>query len=881
MNKNLTIITTHSNADFDAVASMLAAQKIYPDSLVVFPCSQEKNLRTFFINSMRYLFNMVDLHDIDQTRVTKLVIVDTNQKKRIGKIADLLKKPDIDVHIYDHHPLNNKDITANFEINEPVGATVSLLCEIIKKKNIEITPDEATIMCVGIYEDTGSFTFSSTTEKDFNAAAFLLSKGANLNTVSNLIAKEMSPEQISILNDMIQASTHSKVNSIDIVFTSVSTEYYIYDFAMLVHKMAKMEDLETIFALARMGNKISVTARSRIPEVDVGSILAELGGGGHPYAASANINNLTLAQVEQKLLEIIYKKVKSSKFAYDLMSAPAISTSPDTTCCEAGKLMTRYGINALLISETKKTPPKAIGFITRQVIERALYHKLDQVLVKEYMTSDMKSVDINATLPEIQEKIIDNKQRILPVIKKGEVCGVITRTDLLNTLVHSSKLNIGRFPEPLTTPVHVKQKDIVQFINERLSIQIINLLKTIGKVGSEFGFGVYVVGGFVRDLLLYQKNDDIDIVIEGDGIKFALEYARQTGATVHKYEKFGTAVITMPDNFKIDVASARMEYYKSPAALPTVEMSSIKLDLYRRDFTINTLAINLLPDEFGTLTDFFAGQRDLKDKVIRIIHNLSFVEDPTRIFRAIRFEQRFGFKIGKLTAGLIKNAVKMDFFKRLSGLRVFTELRYILEEKHPVPAIIRLSDYNLLQVIHPKVKLDKEIISMLNSVEKVISWHDLLFLNELYKIWSVYFMVLIKRCNTNVSNEISERLKFPPHYRELIAKKRFKADSCVYFLENNSVIKNSDIYTCLCEFPTELILYMMATTKKKDVKKTISYYYTQLKNTKISVKGRDIMKLGIKAGPKYKKILKAVLDAKLDCSIKTVQDELEMLKSFV
>jgi len=233
-------------------------------------------------------------------------------------------------------------------------------------------------------------------------------------------------------------------------------------------------------------------------------------------------------------------------------------------------------------------------------------------------------------------------------------------------------------------------------------------LTTIGKIGSELNFGVYVVGGFVRDLLLYKKNDDIDIVIEGDGIKFAIEYAKQTDSNLHIYEKFGTAVITMPDNFKIDVASARMEYYKSPAALPTVEMSSIKLDLYRRDFTINTLAINLIPDEFGTLTDFFAGQRDLKDKIIRVIHNLSFVEDPTRIFRAIRFEQRFGFKIGKLTAGLIKNAVKMDFFRKLSGLRVLTELRYILEERHPVRAVIRLSDYNLLQVLHSEVKLNNK-----------------------------------------------------------------------------------------------------------------------------------------------------------------------------
>ena len=219
--------------------------------------------------------------------------------------------------------------------------------------------------------------------------------------------------------------------------------------------------------------------------------------------------------------------------------------------------------------------------------------------------------------------------------------------------------------------------------------------------------------GFVRDLFLYRPNEDIDIVIEGDGIAFAKKFAAGVGARIHSYAKFGTAVIIFPDGFKIDVASARLEYYKFPAALPIVEMSSIRLDLFRRDFTMNTLAIQLNADKFSTLIDFFSAQRDIKEKVIRVLHNLSFVEDPTRVFRALRFEQRFGFSIGKLTAGLIENAVKMDFFKRLSGRRVFTEIRLILEEENPTPAIVRLHDYQLLKVIHASISLDNELISLL------------------------------------------------------------------------------------------------------------------------------------------------------------------------
>ncbi|MBW2657802.1 MAG: polya polymerase, partial [Deltaproteobacteria bacterium] len=256
---------------------MLAAQKLYPDALVVFPGSQEKNLKNFFIDSMVYLFNMVNINRIDFKSVTQLVLVDTRQPGRIGKLADLLDKPGLKIHIYDHHPASAKDIQGEIEIHGKTGANVTILTEIIRKKKIRISPDEATIMCLGIYEDTGSFTFPSTSERDFLAAAYLLSKGANLNVVSDLIARELSPEQVVLLNDMIQAVTRYYVNGIEVVVTSVTMEKYMADFAFLVQKMVKMENIDAIFAIARMENKIYVVARSRINEVDAGAILTTLG----------------------------------------------------------------------------------------------------------------------------------------------------------------------------------------------------------------------------------------------------------------------------------------------------------------------------------------------------------------------------------------------------------------------------------------------------------------------------------------------------------------------------------------------------------------------------------------------------------------------------
>ena len=373
----------------------------------------------------------------------------------------------------------------------------------------------------------------------------------------------------------------------------------------------------------------------------------------------------------------------------------------------------------------------------------------------------------------------------------------------------------------------------------------------------------------------------MDIVIEGDGIAFAKKYAKTVDARIHAYEKFGTAVIIFPNGFKIDVASARMEFYKFPAALPTVEMSSIKLDLFRRDFTVNTLAIQLNPDKFGVLIDFFAAQRDIKEKTIRVLHNLSFVEDPTRVFRAIRFEQRFGFSIGKLTSGLIENAVKMDFLKRLSGRRVFTELRQILEEENPTSAIIRLNEYNLLNVIHPSITLNKGLFLLFNSVKKVLSWHDLLFLEEPYMKWAVYFLALTGHCDEKTVEEICNRMEIAPRYRTIFIKERFESDRCLSWMERNLSMKNSTLYHKLSGFKVELALYMMAATKHENVKRSISNYFTGLREVDISLKGRDLIKMGLKPGPIFREILGAVRDAKINGQLKTRNDELDFVKDYV
>jgi len=302
VHESVEVITTHINADFDALASLIAASKLYPGANLVFPGSQEKNLRNFFLHSTSYLFNFSKMKQIKFDRIKRLILVDTRQKSRIGKFAELVDRDDVEIHIYDHHPDSEDDIAGDMEIIRKTGSATAILTSLIREKNISITSDEATVMCLGIHEDTGSFTFSSTTAEDYEAAAWLTEQGANHNVIADMLTRELTTEQVWLLNDLTQSATKRVINGVEVVFAKVIRDEYVGDFAVLVHKFMEMENLNLVFALAQMENRIYLVARSRIKDVNVAEIAFALGGGGHPQAASATIKNRTLIQVERSSL---------------------------------------------------------------------------------------------------------------------------------------------------------------------------------------------------------------------------------------------------------------------------------------------------------------------------------------------------------------------------------------------------------------------------------------------------------------------------------------------------------------------------------------------------------------------------------------------------
>src|SRR5512134_3269881 len=855
---------------------MLAAHKLYPDAVTVLPGSQEETVKGFLVQSAFYTLPMRKPREIDLSRVRRLILVDIRNSSRIGVFADLVGRPGVEVHVYDHHPDEASDIKGDVEVLRAVGSTTTILVHILKEQGIPVTPDEATVMMLGIYEDTGSLSFPSTTVDDFLAAAHLLSCGAKLAQVSDILARDLTAGQISLLYDLIHGSRSYTVHGVEVVIAEARREEYVGDLALLVHKLRDMEGVNVLFVACQMGDRVVLVGRSRKPEVDVGAVMKEFGGGGHPYAASATMKDATIFQARERILKVLAEKVIPRRTAAELMVSPPRTVSVESTIYDVHRTLARSNINAMPVMRGGVVA----GIITRQVVEKAVYHGLGEETAGEYMNSDFETVTPDADIERIQEVIIGKNQRLVPVVRGGELSGIITRTGLLRFLYDVRDVEHPGSDEDIPAEgTMARPKNLAPLMRERLPRRLMELLSAAGETAHRLSMRAYAVGGFVRDLVMRVENLDVDLVVEGDGIAFAEALCASLGARVRPHHKFGTAVVVFRDGFKVDVATARVEYYLEPAALPTVEFSSLKQDMYRRDFTINTLAIRLNPGGFGELIDFFGAQRDIKEKVIRVLHSLSFVEDPTRILRAMRFERRFGFTVGRHTLNLIRNAVRLDLLSRIPKPRLYSELELILKEKDPVWILRRLSELGLGTSIHPALSLDKPHQALLGEAQEVLAWFSLLFLEEKVEKWAVLFLALLDPLPGDDAKRLAKNLGVRSRVREWVRVCKDEGESVILRLVTTPFISRKMIHDVLSPLPTEVILYLMARAKHPDIKRYISLYFTQLKNVRPQVRGQDLLSLGYPSGPMFREIFDAILERRLAGELRTKAEEIDFVLS--
>ncbi|MCS6304442.1 MAG: CBS domain-containing protein [Nitrospira sp.] len=870
------VIATHNNADFDGLASMVAARKLFPEAKLVLPGGGQETVRNFLAV---HDLDMTKLKDVDISQITRLVLVDTQDPDRIGTLKSCVENPLVEVVVFDHHPdpTSTRVDRSKQSMIQSVGATTTLLVEQLRRRHIPVMPFEATVMALGLYEETGSFTFPSTTSRDFEAGSFLVAAGADLNMVTETLHRPLDPDAVALLNDLLE---HSEVHYLEgrkVLVATSTVDRCRGEAAGVVHRLAELQGVDAVVVAVMMADRVEVIGRSRRSEIDVGWIAREFGGGGHAVAAAAAVKGQTLAEVKEKIVRLLTTQYRPTLLAQDVMTFPVKAIDVDTSVGEAGQRMTAYGLNVFPILDEKD---HYTGLVSRESIQKALFHRLGKMAVRDIMQTDAYLAQPDTPFHEIETAMIERNQRFVPIVKDNKIVGVVTRTDLLRTL-HDDVLRVARMrtmrPSDAEAEIGGPLRNVKGLLRSRLPYRLVTVLEEAGQLADRCEVSLFVVGGCVRDLLLGIENLDLDLVIEGDGIAFARKLGEVLHARVKIHERFGTAILLLPDGFRLDVATARTEYYEYPTALPTVEQSSIKKDLYRRDFTMNALAVRLNGKSFGDVLDFYGGQRDLNDKVIRVLHGLSFVEDPTRVFRAIRFESRFGFRLGKDTAALIAGAVKMNLFQRLSGHRLLEELKLLLGERKPKQAIKRLAESHLLRFIHPKLSWSDRLDRLLVALEEAVDWYRLLYLDREMEAWLVYMMGLLEVLPERAVKDVFKRFPFSEQEAGRLKMARVGCHTVIRRLASQRSLKPADVYHLLSGLSDETLLLLMAKSKGDTVKRQVSAFLTTYQHVKPILTGTDLKTMGLKPGPKFKEILDRLLDARLNGEIKTESEERDLV----
>lgn len=853
---------------------MLAASILYPRATLCFPGHLSRPVREFY-SLYKDSLPIKAPEMLNLGTVSELIIVDTQQASRLGRFKALLELPNVHVTIYDHHPTPTEPITGATLHQAEIGAVTSLLVNELATRNLQPSELEATVMALGIYADTGSLTSSTTTLQDLDALRYLLAAGANMGTIHRYMNSPLSHDQRLLLEEMLANSERLYHHGVSILITLCSIDHYIDGLALLAERLAAIEAVDLIFCLVEMDGRVHLTARSRLNHLPVNEIIAHFGGAGHPLAAAATIKGRALLDLREQLVSYLTLELAPPFTAADIMSRPVHSARPDSTMGEVGQAMLRYGHSGLPVLADSQL----VGMISRRDVDKSIHHGLEHGPVKGFMSTQVATVPATASLDEIQRLLISKDIGRLPVVDaQGQVLGIVTRTDVLKALhgrsyPHWYQMNVR--PE-----VEVQQgiTMLADVMTARLARRLQGLLLLIGQEAARHQVSAYLVGGIVRDLLLDVPNHDIDIVVEPSALEFAEQLSKVFGGSIKTYPQFGTAAITRPDGIAIDLVTARSEFYISPAAMPDVEQGNLKQDLYRRDFTINTMAIALHGSRYGQFYDYFGGRADLEEGVIRVLYNLSFVEDPTRILRAIRFEQRYGFKIEPETLRFIQNALEHNLLQKVAPERLKPELVQMLAEAKAPHIILRMHELGVWPAILPGLELTDELIHYLHDAKDHIEWFEKLQAEETLEHWLVYLLLLSTGVDENTLANWPSHLALTRHERDLLLS--FAACHANLASGLAEAHDSQHVFDLLTGQSAECQV-AVAVLQGEVIRKQLADYWQRLVNIRVEVDGHDLLGIGLRPGPKVGEVLRMLHMARLNGEVANKEQELALARQLL
>ncbi|OYD96031.1 poly(A) polymerase [Nostoc sp. 'Peltigera membranacea cyanobiont' 213] len=879
------LILCHTTADFDALGAAVGLTRLLPGSKIVLTGGSHPPVRDF-LALHRDEYPLIERRSVNPEKIRSLTVVDTQQRDRLGKAAEWLDLPHLgEIIVYDHHLGQESDIAATRSHISSVGATTTLIVEQLQQQQVSLSSAEATVMALGIHVDTGSLTFDQSTPRDALALAWLMQQGASLSVISNYRDPGLSLQLQQLLTKALENLEYLCLRGYTVAWVTLKTDAFVPGLSSLASQLVELTEIDALLLaneyLGKGDSSLSVIGRSQIPKTNLNLLFQLLGGGGHSQAASLNLRGVDSQAILKQLLDGIKAQIPHPPTARDLMSSPVRTILPETTIAEAQRILLRYGHSGLSVVDTQG---QLVGIISRRDIDIALHHGFSHAPVKGYMTRNLKTITPDTTLPQIESLMVTYDIGRLPVLENEQLVGLVTRTDVLRELHQERDENGEGTEERQKSNINLPQ------LQNKLAPQLWQLLTIASQEAEKRGWHLYLVGGAVRDLLLAETVGslmikDIDLVVDGfhksadvgAGVELAKALQQlYPAARLEIHGAFQTAALLWHkdpefDSLWVDIATARTEFYPYPAANPEVEASSIRQDLYRRDFTINAIALRLTSPRSGELLDFFGGLLDLQAKQIRVLHPNSFIEDPTRIYRGVRFAVRFGFEIEPQTEEFIRYAINSGVYDRTAQensktpalqTRLKTELKHILEAPYWKSALQLLDNLGALQCIHPTLKLDGSLLRQLRLLERCLRRFDA---EQTLIHWQMRVEALIAHLTPEYRVKVAQNLQLQED--SIVRLKKLTQSFSQVIKSLPTLQRPSQVVQLLRQYDLPMLI-LIALPSPREIRHQIWEYLTVWANVQPLLNGNDLKKLGYKPGPQYRQILDDVVAATLDGVIK-------------
>ncbi len=859
------IITSHINLDFDGFAASCLLSLYFTDYHLVFPGSKEKKVNEFVKKNIDWLPEELRLSEVREKRIEAAIVVDTSSCKRLGELCKKVKSLEAEsLIVFDHHI----DVAVDFPIKPnnnfivKRGSTTSIVVDFLKENGVSIPPEFATLGIIGIYEDTDFLSFVETTPEDIEAVAYLLRCGANLGKVARVLKTPLNKNQVELLNKIIPQLERVMVKGREIAIVQLSLRKFYSDISTVIHRVMELEGISFFVGIFQMDKKVHLMVKNHYNDVDLHRIFPDINSG-HRNVISKVFKEKTIFEVRQ-FVEKMLSNLPPLTTCETLVSPPIAVLQEDTHIKEAFELFNRVKVNSLpVVNEDGEYS----GYVLRQDVDYAISKNLKDYPVSHIAVRDMVKVSADEDIERVKKLFIDTGVKLIFVEKHGRIIGVITRTAALKHFAVVREVGSSH-------TINLKNR-----LKEALPYEVYNVFEIASDIAEERGCELYIVGGFVRDLLLKKRNLDIDFVVSKDGMGFGKALAERLGGRVKTHEKFNTSVVILENDLRVDVATLRFEYYDMPGNLPKITPGNLFHDLYRRDFTINAMAICLNRKRFGELIDYFNGRRDLKERTIRVLHSLSFIDDPTRVLRALRFKHRFQFRIGKTTESLMLSAAKLNILSKISGTRFLKEFKLLFAERNASFILDDFEKYGCLAFFGEGVKIDYYIKTIAMNLDSVLTWYRLLY-REPVKEWLLYLMAMLIYPDLDKIEDIARKLTMKKDEKEILIN--FKP-----FLREYSIFgkwqdrKPSEYYHFFKNIPMETLLFALAFFEDENYRKNISIYIDRYSDFKLHIRGADVIKLGVEEGKIVRKILDKVISESIDNNITSRSGQMQVLKKTV